>query len=283
MEGSTELVLLFHLAQIPALSVARGQLEFFSWTVSLQNRLSRSQLHKSDPLAQRGCTACDAFLLPVSSACPQRLSPPLPHLWEGGRKAPASQERTRAAKSQGGPPMHGESGTDQRDQKGEEKGTKGVDFPAVLMGRGLRRFGTPLLLVSSCVHHMLSLFLLRSQSCLRHALSEQMAKHDGCRVKILLPNQPPAVFKNKDCCSLYQCRNSCPSNSLLPTIILCTTGTHIWRDNKINITQFLTKYLQQRSAFMGGGVGHFGVFLRLLEKSEFPARNSHCSEQSLHH
>lgn len=34
---------------------------------------------------------------------------------------------------------------------------------------------------------------------------------------------------------------------------------------------------------MGGGVGGFGVFLTLLEKSEFPARNPHCSEQSLHH
>lgn len=187
------------------------------------------------------------------------------------------------AKSRVNPPVHAESGRDQRDQNGEEKATEGIDFPVVLMGRGLGRFGTPLSLVSACVHHTLLLFLFRSQPCLRRALSEQMAKRDGCRVKVLLPNQPPAVFKNKDCCSLYQCRNSCLSNSLLQTVILCITGTHIWRYNKITITQFLIKYLQQPSALMGGGVGGLGVFLTLLEKSEFPARNPHCSEQSLHH
>lgn len=33
-------------------------------------------------------------------------------------------------------------------------------------------------------------------------------KHDGCWFKIFLPNRPPAVFRNKECCSLYQSKNS---------------------------------------------------------------------------
>lgn len=48
---------------------------------------------------------------------------------------------------------------------------------------------------SVCMHCPLFWCQLRAQACFTCALSEQMAKHDGCWVKTLLPNQPRTVFR----------------------------------------------------------------------------------------
>lgn len=114
------------------------------------------------------------------------------------------------------PCTEGQTGVTSEEQ---DKLPKATDFNTALTCRGLRELGwwgtSVCIRCTPCSYWGVNLvqgFVLAD------------GKHDGCRVKIFLPNQPRAVFKNKECCSLYQSKNSCLSNSFCQTIILYVSG-----------------------------------------------------------